>query len=177
MAEITRKLSLFAIGDELNNVIAAIERAEEEGADPEILAALDEFFAQTITDRDKKLNSYGGLIHYIGALADIAEAEAKRVSALARARRGLEAALKNRLKGFLELNGVTKIATANHVFSVVKNPQESLVINEDTTPEMVDKEFQVITVDFNNAAIRSAIDRGDEVPFARLVRGTHLRVK
>lgn len=177
--ESTRNRSIFEIGDELNAIAEAFDRAEENGDDEVVRTAFEAYFAQLLDNRDIKLDRYAALIQFNQTLADAAKAEAKRCADLARIRENRVAAMKARLKMYFEANGITKIETAKHAFTIAGNGGKlPLVIDENTKPEAAPECFQKVTVDFDQDAIRAALESGEELDFARLgERGTHLRVK
>lgn len=177
--EPTRNRSIFEIGDELNAITEAFDRAEENGDDEVVKTAFEAYFAQLLDDRDNKLDRYAALMKFQQMLADAAKVEAKRLSELAQVRQNRVAALKARLKMYFEANGITKIETAKHAFTIAGNGGKlPLVIDENTKPEAVPECFRQVTIGFAQDAIRATLESGEELDFARLgERGTHLRVK
>lgn len=177
--ESTRNRSIFEIGDGLNAIVEAFDRAEENGDDEVVRTAFEAYFAQLLDNRGIKLDRYAALIQFNQTLADAAKAEAKRCADLARIRENRVAAMKARLKVYFEANGIAKVETAKHAFTIAGNGGKlPLVIDENTKPEAAPERFQKVTVDFDQDAIRAALESGEELDFARLgERGTHLRVK
>lgn len=171
--------SLFDISDDLRALALLMDECDAE-LTRETSEALDEWFAELSQGEAVKLDGYVGLIKQNEMEAAAAKAEAEQYAMKARARENRVRWLKERVKGYLEATGRTKVQTAtNRTIAIQANGGvQKLSIAPGINPENVPAEFQVVTVTFNNDRIREALDGADKPVWAKLEpRGTSLRIR
>lgn len=123
---------------------------------------------------DKAVNVAKVMRNLESAASAIKEAEAE----MAARRKALEMRvqwLKDYLKDNMERCGIRKIECPYFRLSVQHNPVSVDIMDEAAVPRQFGKVAVTWTVD--KAAVRDAIESGQAVPGARLVRNTRLAVK
>lgn len=172
--------NIFDIGDELNRIAEAFDALEEAGTDEELLASIEAYFGSLLDKRDEKLDRYASLIAWQESLALSADDEIKRLTALRDARRNFAKRLKDRLKSYFECEGITKIETPRHKFSVCQNGGAvPVLIDEGINPEnWKDTDYVQVKYEWNKDEIRDALANGIPCSIGKLgERGTHLRIR
>jgi hypothetical protein len=178
--------SLLDISEEL----VAFRQLLEESADeddgeisPAAAEALEAWFAELETNRDAKVDAYCHLVREWNlqaacrrAEAEQIQAEANRLKAVAAARENRVKRLKERLKQFMEFNGLKKIETASSKAAVCGNGgNQSVQVN--CLPEQLPPAFQKVVVSPATDELRKALLAGQRVEGVELLpRGTHLRI-
>lgn len=144
--------------------------------DPAVAAPLDEWFAQLMEDRDRKLDNYGALVREKLLRAKARKEEMDRLSARIKADENQAKYLKQRMLEFFDRHGIKKLDTRRFKFSARGNGGlEPLDKPED--PTTLPEEYQRITVEADTDAIRAALSAGVEVPGCSLrPRGRHLQI-
>jgi hypothetical protein len=173
-------LTLFAIGGELQALQELLVERDGDVTDPEIAAAVDAWFATIAADEGAKLDGYIGLIRQNDMEAAAAKEESERWTMKARARENAAKRLKDRLKQYLEFTGRTKATSATGRVAAIQanGGKVPLTIADGIDPVQVDPSYQRIKVEFDTEKIRSSLEAGDDVGFARLEpRGNHLRIR
>jgi hypothetical protein len=160
-------IALNNLLDELGGDVSGEGEAEE----------IDKWFAENAEALSEKGDGYGMLIKENAARAAVLKDEAKSLTEQAAAHEGRAGRLKDRLKYFMQEQGMKKLETKRCSFSVCANggktPLDIKVDGEDL-PE----EFRMVVYQPLTETIREALERGDVLPFAELKeRGFHLRVK
>ncbi len=168
--------TLFAISGDLEKLS---ELLEECGDDAQQQQLIDSWFEQLGSERDCKLDNYCALIGEMLARAQARQAEAKRLVDLASTDENRVKLLKDRLKWFFETHNVKTIETARYRLSLVRNGGKApVILKEGVSPSNLPERFQRVSIDPDTAAIRQALERGEELDFAVLgERNTSLRIK
>lgn len=124
-----------------------------------------------------KATNYAMVIRNIGATAEAIKAAEQR---MAERRKSLERRadwLKAQLKAAMEYTGIQKIESPEFVIRLQANP-ESVELDE---PALLPAEYwrqpEPPPPEPDKTAIKAALKDGEDVPGARLVRGTRLRIK
>lgn len=146
----------------------------------EVGPALDRWMAELEAEQAHKLDSYLNLIKQTEMEAAAARAEKEQWAAKERSRTARAEYLKARLLRHLEATGQPKVTTASgRVVSVARNGGVApLAIKPGVTVAEVPAAYHKVTIDFDRAAIRAALEAGEAIDFAELLpRGTSLRVK
>ncbi len=170
--------SLFDLTSEALAIESLLEEMGGEIPDAEIEAAIDRILAEHADDLHAKLDGYVALIASYQAHAEVRRAEAKRYQLLAQEAEHKEAKLKERLLLLFERTGRTKVETAHHKISVVKNGGKQPLILLGESAEQLPEEFRIVTYSPDKDAIRAALDSGAQLEFAVLCeRGTSLRIR
>ncbi len=124
-----------------------------------------------------KATNYAMVIRNIGATAEAIKAAEIQMAARRKTLERRAEWLKSQLKGAMEFTGVTKIESPEFVIRVQNNP-ESVEIDE---PALLPSEYwrqpEPPPPEPDKTAIKEALKAGEDIPGARLVRGTHLRIK
>jgi len=142
--------------------------------------AFDEWFGELSKNEAAKLDGYVGLIKTLEMEAAAAKAEAEQYTMKARSRENRAKWLKERVKGYLEATGRTKVETATkRTIAIQANGGAVPVMLMDSIdPASIPDEFAVVRRTPNTEAIREYLAAGGQLPFASLgVRGTHLRIR
>ena len=167
--------TLFNISDDLEHLNSLLD---ELGDDTQQQELLSQWFEELGTERDRKLDGYAALIAEMQARAEVRKAEAKRMLELATLDEKRARLLKERLKWFFETHKLKTVETLRYRLSLAKNGGKPPLILKDTSPQELPERFQQISVAPNNAAIRAALEAGEELEFAQLgVIGTSLKIK
>ena len=166
--------SLFGIGEDLNALAELLDERSDNPA--ECQSAIDEWLSEIQDNLADKADNYAGLISELEGIAEVRATEAKRLASLADRDSRKAKMLRDRLKAFMEVTGMTKIKSKLHEFAIVRNgglqPLE-LLAPADQLPER----FRRLRIEPDNDAIRLALKEGELLEFARLgERGTRLRV-
>lgn len=170
--EITAELA--QLNDLLDDVEGDLSRLGE--MEPAVTAWLDAIAGEEAAKLD-------GYIHWIRQLqmeAAAARAEEEQWTAKRKARESRAKYLELKLLRHLEATGQLKVTTATgRVVSVVRNGGvQPVEIKAGMTVADVPADFHKVTVEFDRAAVRAALDAGAELAWAELLpRGVSLRVK
>lgn len=167
--------TLFDISTDLEKLSELLDDC----SDTEQQEAINNWLESIGNERDRKLDSYAALIAEIEARAEIRITEAKRLTELANSDKAKVRLLKERLKWFFALHNIRKVETARYKLSLAANGGKApLVISDSILATELPEQFQRVTVEPNTAAIREALEAGEELDFARLgERGTSIRIK
>jgi hypothetical protein len=163
MRELTVGKTLFEIGDELREIHA--ELADSQG-EIDIDGKIDKWLQQAESDLNTKVNNYGNLYHELMRRAEVQDAEAKRFAALCKANRGNANRLADRLKAFMELNGLKRIDADLHPVAI-RNAGGMLPL-EITAEVPADFQITKTVTEVDKGGIREALEQGADLPFAKL---------
>lgn len=121
-----------------------------------------------------KAQNYAFVIRNMEASSEAIKAAEKQMAERRQAIDNRAKQLKERLKGAMELAGMTKIECPHFVISIAKNPK-SVDLYE---PGLLPPEFtKRPPPEPDKTAIKEALEAGREVPGAALKQGTSLRIK
>lgn len=169
--------TLFAISDDLLALDALLEELGGDVTEETTAAAIDDWLGTLGAERDQKLDNYAALIREIEARAEARKTEAHRLAELVRIDTNRAAVLKARLKNFFIVHDLKPIETARFKLSLVNNGGV-LPLVVDLPADDLPEAFQRVKLEVDNDAIRSALDEGEVLPFARYgERGKSLRIK
>lgn len=171
--------SLFLLTEEARALDDLLDQLGGEIPDDEVGAHLSAYLEEHTLDLRAKVDGYVSLIAECEFRAEAREAEEKRFKALKEADRRKAALLRDRLKEFLARTNRPKFETDRHVVSV-RRTGGKLPLVVDLAPEELPDGFRqtVTTVKQDSDAIRAALARGEELPFARLgEQGNYLFIK
>jgi hypothetical protein len=112
----------------------------------------------------------------LGAFTAAAKAEEERISARRRTAEARVAKLKAYMKQCLEQAERTEVIAGTHKVTIQNNPPSVEIETEWLIPPrynvIIPESFRI-----DKKAIADALKKGEEVPGAKLVRGTSLRIK
>lgn len=162
-----RKLSLMELNAEHERIMAEVDEAEGE-VTPEIAARLDAFNV----DYPTKVAAYALLITLRSSSEKATDHVVKTFTARRdRLRRGV-AALKKALHESLEATGQRRVVAPTATVWIQPNGgQAALEITGEVPPE-----YTRTVVETDVERIRERLEAGEKLAFAKLVRGTHLRI-
>lgn len=168
--------SLFNISEDLEKLNDLLDECGDDTQQQELIA---QWFEQLGNERDTKLDAYAALINEMLARAEVRKAEAKRLLSLAATDENRARLLKERLQSFFETHDLKTVETSRYKLSLQRNGGKApLVLKEGLTPTQLPERFQKISIDADSAAIRKALEAGEQLDFATLGdRGTSLRIK
>lgn len=156
------------------------EYAEAHDGDiTDIADVIDAWLVENTDDLKVKLDGYVSLILECEARAKARKEESKRVAELAKYDVNLAARLKERIKYFFEQHDLTRVDTTCARITLAKNGGKlPLIVDGTVPPEQLPQRFQKVSLSADNAAIRDALESGEELEFARLgERGKSIRIK
>lgn len=169
---------LFEITEEceaLNDMLAEIDG---DISDPEVAEYVGQLFAEFDESFNGKVDNYVNLIREKQMIVACRKEEAERLLMRAKTEQRDIDWLKNTLKIAMQRLGLKKagmLRTASVCGNGGKTPLDLRVAAEDLPDRFRRK---VVSFKVDEAAIREALDNGEELDFANYMeRGTHLRVK
>lgn len=178
--------TLFQIADDYLALNALLEELELQPdparAEGELNPALEALFAEIAGNQGAKLDGYVNLIRAIEGDAAVMESEAAEYKAKGEARRNRVKLLKERLHAYLIRTNQTKVQTEKGRIITVQNNGghpgvDYDLLDQDDIAELPER-FKEVRVTVDTAAVKTALDAGEKLDFARLKdRGTHLRIK
>jgi hypothetical protein len=161
---------LLALADLLTEVGGDVTEAEAE-------SAITVWFAFLGTERNTKIDHYCALIQELEARRDSRTTEARRLIALASVDGHTVQRLRVRLFAFFQAQGLTRLTTDRFQLGIVQNGGLQ-ALEHFALPVAVPADFQKVTIDYDNVAIRQALDAGELLTFARyLPRGERLSIR
>ncbi len=163
---VVKPTSLYEIVEAMRAVLQRIDDADGE-IDEDGAAALDAL-AVTI---EQKAESFVALHRSLYEEAEACERFALNYRDRACRRRAQADALKTRLADAMRLLGLRKIATPTATVTFQQSPP---ALELDQGADVPDAYVQKVP---NKGLIRAALQAGTALPFARLVRGEHLRFR
>jgi hypothetical protein len=172
--------TLLQISDEMRTLDALVAEIAAEGGDiTQVEDTITQWFNEIGSERDSKVDNYCALIREFELLAKARDEEVARLQK--RVETDLNAAnfLKARLKSFFEEQGIKKIETERFTVSIAKNGG-AVPIEYSEDPERLPAEFRKVVTQtkYDTEAIRSALEAGSELSFAKLgERSTRLSIK
>lgn len=161
-----RKLSLMELTAEYERIMAEVDEAEGE-VTPEIAARLDAFNV----DYPTKVAAYALLIVTRSSSEKATDHVTKTFTARRDRLRRSVAALKKALHESLEATGQKRVVAPTATVWIQANGQAALEITGE-----VPKEYTRTVVEPDEALIREKLQAGEKLAFARLVRGSHVRI-
>lgn len=162
-------LHLYQLSEAYAILQAAAEEDEEEGAFERALVVLG-------GELTEKIESICKLIRILEADATAAEAEAKRLSALARSRLNRVATLKQYLFDNLEAAHLDRIDGKLFKVALQASPPSCNILDFALIPEAYHRIIPERREPDRTALLRDLKD-GAEIPGAELVRSRHLRIR
>jgi Siphovirus Gp157 len=173
--------TLFQIGAEISALHDLLTECGGELTDEQSETAIDQWLAETNEALEKKVNSYVWLIKEFEGRSEARELAAKHLMASAGADLNQAKRLKDRLKTFLELCGLSKLQTEHFKLSIQANGGVlplRIPSDWDDDPANAPEAFQRRTIVLDRDAIREAIRNDEETYGAELgPRGNHLRIR
>lgn len=167
------KRSLVDISGDLR----AIEDLLEETCGEIVDEALEKWFDELGTERDRKIDNYCALIDDLDSQAKRHREDAARLAEWAQTDENKVKRLKERLLWFFEAHRIDRLITAHYKPRICGNGGKqplSVKVEAEKLPE----EFQRHIIEPNTDAIREFLQAGEELEFAELLpRGQHLRIK
>lgn len=164
---------LFDIGTDLLSVMNSI------GDDGEVPDDVLDYLKSVEIEEGLKLDNYINLIRKFEADEKAAQSEASRYAKMAESCGTAIDGLKKRLRDYMEYVGKDRMQSAtNRTIRIQANGGKvPLEIVPLVDPENVDVRFRKVTVQFDNDAIRNALQNGEQLEFAKLgEKGSHLRI-
>lgn len=176
-----KRRSLYEIESDIEALAEIITALDGEIPDDEAGATIERWFDDLGEERDRKIDGYCALIREFEALAAVRSLEADRLQALARTDENNAKRLKERLKAFLDRQGIKKLETTRFKISVQANGGAIPLLipaEWDDDPAAAPEAFQRRTVVLDRDAIREALRNDEEAHGAELgERGSHLRIR
>jgi len=161
-------ITLFDIQQEL---LELLDKTED--LPPEEAEQLLEEWIETYGKCKKKLDNYARLITELEARAKLRREEAQRLSKRAQIDENKAQLLRRILLNFFSRIGLKTVETDHHRITLAKNGKRPLILDENAS---IPDEFLLKEPD--RALIRSALERGLSLDFARLGEPTYsIRIK
>jgi hypothetical protein len=176
--------TLYEISEDLLRLKAYMEELGGDVTDEDVEREVTAWFESANLDLDTKVDNYCALIKELEARAATRKAAAqaayeeyKRAQQLEQRDLSEASRLKYRLVEFFQLHGMKSLETRRFRPAVERNGGK-LPLYVNANPEDLPDEFCVIKREVNNEAIRSVLEKGEELEFAILgERGVHLRIR
>lgn len=177
--------TLNEIGADLESLDALLAEVGGDVTEEAAEAAVDAWLSELGHERDAKLDRYAAYIADLKARSDAKKAEAKRLTDRAKVEDNRVEMLKTRLLWFFQAQGLKKVETNLHAFTVANNGGKvpiSLLVD----PEALPYEYRehVVSYRAKTDEIRAKLEAGEQVvdatgqPVAILgQRGQSLRIK
>ena len=166
--------TLFELRDEIKTIIGDIIEAEIAG-DKDEVDALHAELDGLYDARESKHEGYVYVIKNSLSGAENHQAVSDDFAKRARALKNLAKRLKDRLLEDMKLNGEEAVPAGIFKIARQTNSVPSLILDIDA--EDLPGEFQIITVDADNDALRQALKAGEKIEGAKLEKGEHVRIK
>lgn len=165
--------SLYEISEDL----VLVEQALVDTSDPDGIASLERYLAELAVERERKLDAYCGLIREIESRSEARAAEADRLRDLALVDRNAVKRLKEALLDHFTAHGLVKVETERFRVTRAKAGGKPALELDPVDPFELPEAYSKIAIEPDKEAIRTALERGEELPFARLKpRGEHIRI-
>lgn len=166
--------TLFELSEKITAMVADIIDAEIAG-DKEEVEALLEALDALYDARESKREAYVYVIKNSLATSEACKAEANAFDVRANALMNLAKRLKERLLFDLQEDGAEKAPAGIFKIARQRNSQPSLIVEIDA--EDLPADFQKVSVDVDNDALREALNAGERIRGARLELGEHIRIR
>lgn len=165
--------ALWEISAELSLVEKAL--TETDGAD---LSPLTDYLEHLVDEREAKVDAYLRLIRELESRSEARAAEADRLMNLARTDRNAVDHLKRRLLEIMAYHAWDRIETEHFRLARVKTGGKPALELDDVPADVLPAMYTTIITAPDKEAIRAALERGEQLTFARLKeRGEHLRIR
>jgi hypothetical protein len=168
--------TMLAITDDLRALDALLSECGGDVSNPDALAAVDRWFAELDSDFGSKADNYAALITEMRMRAEGRRNESERLAARAATDERSADFLAARLMAALDVRGVKRYETDRYAISVVGNGGKQPMELVDVVPPEFTRSRTIVEPDKD--AIRSALESGQALPFARLnERGKRLSIR
>lgn len=162
-------LRLYEIADQYQSVLSNLYDHETGVVDETALEKINE-----LTDTlETKCINVTKFFKTLEMAAEGIEKERKAMQAREQALKKQISSLRDYLKFNMEKCGISKIECPQFILSVQKNPSKLEIYDEG----MIPPQYEVMTLSLDEAKIKEELKNGKEIPGARLVQGTSLRIK
>lgn len=123
----------------------------------------------------KKAIDYGYVVKSFESDIDTIDAEIKRLQALKSIRMNAIDRMKKAVLEAMQVYGIEKVETATMKLAVRNNPESVEIVNEYQIPDFFRK--KKVTESIDKVSIKKAIQEGQDVPGALLVKNQSLTIK
>ena len=170
--------TLFEISDDLRALDQLLYESGGDITDPEVEQAISEWMESLDEDLTTKVDNYAALITEIEARAEARKKEADRLRDRAKVDANAAKSLKERLQFVFEQRGLGKLECPRYVVGLRKHGGKLPVEVDDVPAEELAPQYQRVRVDVDKNAIREALEKGEQLSFARLgERGQSLSIR
>lgn len=178
--------TLFQIGADfaaLEQLLSEVDETNTESLNSllEAQQMFDRWASELDTDQSIKVDAYRAMIRKWESELAVAKAMKEQYQREEKSREGKIRWLKDRMKAYMEFRGLKKIVTDTLGEVRIQTNGGKLPIlpegwADGIDPKTIEPRFTRPSV--NTEAVRSALEGGEELPFAKLgERGSHVRVK
>ncbi|PKL76371.1 MAG: hypothetical protein CVV27_10610 [Candidatus Melainabacteria bacterium HGW-Melainabacteria-1] len=122
-----------------------------------------------------KADAYAAVIGQKRARAEFLKGEAKRLTDMARAEEAIAERLQDRIAAAMTALGLAKADTAHYKLSFRKSTAVELAIEPQALPAIYQRPKTIIDAD--KAALKTALQAGQEIPGARLIERQSLQIR
>lgn len=172
-------LTLYSITDDIKALDALLAEVGGDVTDEQADAAIEAWLNELGDARDRKLDGYAALIRTIEAREKVKRDEAARLTREAGYESNAVDRLKRRLGDVFRHMGWKSVKTDRFTVTLAGHGgQLPVVVEEPVDMTAIPDRFKKVTVSLNMAAIREALDAGEQLPFASFgERGSSIRIK
>lgn len=174
MQTANRLPTLFDLGDDLCQLLAALDTLDETDADPAddihaLIALVDQMLIE-------KVEGYVSVIRSLESMAEARKCEADRLAARAKTAQKNAEWLRNRLLVHMQTTGQTRLETGLHSISIRLNNPSVQIVDAAAIPSDFQRTRIEITPD--KVGILAAFKKdGEVVPGTEIVRNPRLDVR
>ena len=159
------KMSLY----EMTDTIIDLERAADEG-DEGVEKHLGEYLGELLP---AKVENYAKFMRELQLQAEAFKAEEKRIKERRQAMESVRSRMMQTLQESMERLECRELLAGTFKVKLCDSPASVDMMDEGAIPS----EYQVVTVKFDRAAIKTALKKGKQVPGAALRHGKHVRIR
>ena len=150
---------------------------KDSAVEGELDSVLDELLQELEGKIEDKVEAYCRIIRELELTQAARKEESDRIRKLADQDGNTVKAMKGRLMFFFGLQNINKLKTNNFNLSICANGGVQ-PLQVDVPADQLPVQFQKVTIEADNQALRKAIEIGTEIEGVKLLpRGTSLRIK
>jgi len=160
--------SLFKISEEATQLASALIEGE-------LTLEMEKALTINQNELQEKSINYGYAIKSLESDVDVIDSEIKRLQDLKKTRENAVQRMKDSMIQAMQVYNIEKVESPTLKISLRNNPVSVHLLNEYQIPDDFKKEKVTISID--KVAIKKAIEAGEQVPGATLIRSKKISIK